>query len=520
MRVLFYIQRVEDAHLAQALALHLKEEAGATAFAAMSFRAMPEQGYLAEHAGNLFTDLLSETEMCDAAKTASLDPDSLTKIEADYDLPFWQYVTQDRFLTMERANYLFSYGTRLERETQQKHIQVRFSMTEAFVERFKPDVVFFIGVDVGPSSALILERVAKRRDIPVLVPLSAKIGSYHFFIDTVFSEAKHLEQRFKALQQGVKSANEQKAKELIAEFREGNVVLPYVQNVKVGEYKKKLEPAQFLKRLVTIAKLRLQARGVYHHKFGDVYNLSQLEYERFRLGIEYRNFRLKFGQYFKAASDEPFIFFPLHVEPELALLLYAPFHTNQLTTIQNVAQSLPWDTCLYVKEHPQGVGKKDMEFYRRLATMPNVKSIYPHTNSRSLIQQSKGVITITSTVGMEAMLFGKPAITLGDVFYNFVDKLVWRADRIEDVAALVRKFPDFKPDEAMLESFVTAILDESVNIDPEVLALAMSKESLDVKRANPDFLTYAAFTTEALLKATGSTSNKPQTHDNSLVGTD
>lgn len=491
MNILFYIQRLEDAHLAEALVHYFKNQLAASEFSALSFREKPEQAYLAKT--GLFAYLLSETQMYRAAETVTLEPAFINTLEGRYGLPFWLYVSQDRFLTMRRANYLFSYGTTHSRESLQKHIQTRFQMTEKFLDKVKPDVIVYVGVDVGPSSALILERVAKARGIPVVVPLSSKIGAYHTLIDTVFSRADNIERRFAALQAGLISRNQQKSKEVIASFRQGNLVLPYVKDVKVGQYRKSLNPADILKRLATIARLRWQAGGVYHQKHQDIYNLSQLEYELFRLGIEYRNIRLKFGNYFSQPQDEAFVFFPLHLEPELALLLYAPYQANQLAVVQNVAQSLPADVCLYVKEHPQSVAKKSLEFYRRIAQMPNTRSIYPHTSSRSLIASAKGVVTINSTVGMEAMLMGKPAITLGDVFYTFIKRLVWRAKSHEDLPEMVRNFDLFQPDETILEHFVAALLDESVEIDPEVLARELSKISLAEKLVHPDFEPYAQF---------------------------
>lgn len=500
MNILFYVQRLEDAHLAEALAHYFKEQLGARECSALSFREKPEQAYLAKTNG-LFRYLLSETEMYRAAETTQLEPAYIKTLEARYGLPFWLYVTQDRFLSMKRANYLFSYGTSHSRELLQKHIQTRFQMTECFLDKVKPDVIVYVGVDVGPSSALILERLAKAKGIPVIVPLSSKIGAYHTLIDTIFSRAKNVELRFAALQAGLSSPNQQKSQEVIASFRQGNLVLPYIKDVKVGHYHKSLDLMEIAKRLAKIASLRWQARGSYHQKYQDIYNLSQLEYELFRLGVEYRNVRLKFGNYFSQPQAEAFVFFPLHLEPELALLLYAPYQANQLAVVQNVAQSLPADVCLYVKEHPQSVAKKPLEFYRRIAQMPNTRSIYPHTPSRDLIARSQGIVTINSTVGMEAMLMGKPAITLGNVFYSFVTPLVTRAKSHEDLPELIKQFETFKADEALLETFVSALLDESIELDPEVLARELSKLELEQKLAHPDFKPYAQFLAHHISKS-------------------
>jgi Capsule polysaccharide biosynthesis protein len=119
--------------------------------------------------------------------------------------------------------------------------------------------------------------------------------------------------------------------------------------------------------------------------------------------------------------------------------------------------------------------------------------IYPHISSRALIAASNGVVTITGTAGMEAMLMNKPTVTLGNVFYNFVPKLVKRAKSIEELPELVRQFDTFQPDERILETFVTAILDESIEVDPEGLAAKLMPLSLEQKLAHPDLQTYTTF---------------------------
>ncbi len=474
-----------------ALALLLRDRLPITEFAAITFRQAPEALYLQQAAKGLFSRVLSETEMHRQAEHTSPKADFIDTIEPRYGLPFWHYVTQNRFLTMKRANYLHQYGTPHSREELVAHVQTRFELTETFVADFKPDLVVF-PVDVGTSSALILERVARARGIPIFVPISSKIGSYHTLIDTVFSKADNIERRFYELQ-GVPSHNLGKAKTLIDTFRQGSLVPSYVQGLTTDNFERKLPVKSAFGRAGTILRQRTD-KAIFQNKHGDVFNVSQLEYDLDRAAGYYRRFRLRYEKFFEnVRGDEKYVFFPFHVEPELALLLYAPFHTHQSSVMQNVAQSLPWDTCLYVKEHPQAVGVKDMGFYKRVRGTPNVRMIYPHVSSRALIAGSKGIVTITGTAGMEAMLMNKPAVTLGDVFYNFVPQLVKRALTIEQLPELVREFDNFQPNEGILETFVAAILDESVEVDPEGLAARLLPLTLAQKMAHAELQTYATF---------------------------
>ena len=51
---------------------------------------------------------------------------------------------------------------------------------------------------------------------------------------------------------------------------------------------------------------------------------------------------------FDEAGD--YVFFGLHLEPEMALLLHAPFATDQLHLIRQTAKALPVGCMLYVKD--------------------------------------------------------------------------------------------------------------------------------------------------------------------------
>ena len=59
-----------------------------------------------------------------------------------------------------------------------------------------------------------------------------------------------------------------------------------------------------------------------------------------------------------------------------------------------------------------------------------------------MIRNSIGVITLTSTVGYEALLLNKPVITLGKVFYSFHDNCTF-CDSLLKLPTLLRKMRDF-----------------------------------------------------------------------------
>lgn len=124
-------------------------------------------------------------------------------------------------------------------------------------------------------------------------------------------------------------------------------------------------------------------------------------------------------KFFKKITDGKFFFFPLHFQPEASTLVQATYYSDQLNTIRNTAFSLPFPYKLFVKEHSVAVGTRPSSFYKNLNKIPNVVLVSSDENTEELIRESAGVITLTSTVGLEAALSGKPVYVLGDVFYDY-----------------------------------------------------------------------------------------------------
>lgn len=117
--------------------------------------------------------------------------------------------------------------------------------------------------------------------------------------------------------------------------------------------------------------------------------------------------------------NEKYYIFPLHYQPESSTLINAMYTVNQYESIKNISFSLPLNIKLYVKDHPNGIGFMSKETYKKILSLPNVKYIGPRENNFNLIKNSLGIITLTSTMGYEALLNQKPVVTLGKVFYNY-----------------------------------------------------------------------------------------------------
>ncbi len=137
--------------------------------------------------------------------------------------------------------------------------------------------------------------------------------------------------------------------------------------------------------------------------------------------MEKRKFKILSHRRFfeKYEKDEKFFLFPLHFQSEASTSVYATYYCDQINAINNIAFSLPFPYKLYVKEHPAAVGTRQKDYYKKLKEIPNVVLISPYENVENIIKDSFGVITLTSTVGLESALAGKPVYILGSVFYSY-----------------------------------------------------------------------------------------------------
>lgn len=132
---------------------------------------------------------------------------------------------------------------------------------------------------------------------------------------------------------------------------------------------------------------------------------------RLRIGAIRRHYR-------EPVEGERFLLYPLHFHPESSTSILAGTYLDEYEVIRNIAFSLPPGVVLYVKDHVSAYGYPPRAFYRRLAALPNVRLISPFANTKALIRAARAVITLTSTVGYEALLLGRRVFLFGSVFYQ------------------------------------------------------------------------------------------------------
>jgi hypothetical protein len=136
--------------------------------------------------------------------------------------------------------------------------------------------------------------------------------------------------------------------------------------------------------------------------------------------------RIFLDLYSSPNKNDKYFFYPLHLEPEAVVLYYAEgWYNGQVKLIENIAMQLPPNTFLYVKDHPHGGQYRDIDDFKRIITIKNVKLIQPDISGKSIIRNSLGVITINGTAGFEALLLNKYVFCFGKAFYTSFKGVVY-----------------------------------------------------------------------------------------------
>jgi len=125
-----------------------------------------------------------------------------------------------------------------------------------------------------------------------------------------------------------------------------------------------------------------------------------------------------FGFFDTPVPGGRYVLYPIHFQPEASTLVQAPYYLDQAALIEDISKSLPVGYQLYVKEHVSNRGRRPLSFYKRLRETFGVRLLGPDEDTWTLIRGAAAVAVITGTVGWEGLLFGKPVVTFGDVFYN------------------------------------------------------------------------------------------------------
>lgn len=407
-----------------------------------------------------------------------VDEDYLNQKEKEYGHPYlWQEFTNDRHISIDWPRQFYPRLNPNKNYYQIKQqFQIRIREIEKMLDDAKPDFVLF--VDSAAMTLNLLYHIAKKRGIPTLVLWINRPFDTSGISDNLFGTFNMVDKFFEEIKSGRQSSKKEEAKELIQKFRDKPIkpayILPSESWNNFGQ--------SFWRKGVLLAKNFVRkCIDSFDTSFPRVYSSSPVDFLR-------HNFLLWYNTANQFKFDEPdlsedYVFFPMHQEPELNLLMFAPYFVDQAWTARTIAQSIPLNHKLYVKDHPLMVGYRDKKFYEEIKKFPNIKIIHPRFDSAILIKHAKLVTTISGTAGFEASFFQKPVITFGSIYYNSLS-FVRKCKNISELPNIVKDaLENHQHNEEELVDFVSALIEDSFIMN---FTKMFAEKDIEKIKNNPD----------------------------------
>lgn len=113
-------------------------------------------------------------------------------------------------------------------------------------------------------------------------------------------------------------------------------------------------------------------------------------------------------------NNDKFIYFPLHLQPELTTAAIGAEYDDQLLALEHLSSIIPEGVKIIVKENPKQNNRyRSLNFFKRLETINNTILVSRSVLSTDILDASFAVATITGTAGWEAIMEGKLCIYFG-----------------------------------------------------------------------------------------------------------
>ena len=351
------------------------------------------------------------------------------EIEERYNLDsIWRTIYSDRFLVY---TFLNSRHVKAQKPVSNDYILSvcwnTYRTVQDLLDKSMPDYV--IAPVIGCLANYLLHLECKQRNIPFSIIGTARIGKNRFFADNHYHYSSLVKDRHETLMfHPEESPKYEEAKQIYSQMRSANssVKSEYLKQVRQKTLGPSNKWVQICLGLILFPARIVKALLMHKRIFG-FHRIWNPANSRLNAVLNvYIGLREKFlatdnqGKCIPSVDEINFryVFFPLHYEPELSLMVYCPEYSNQTELCRRVALLLPKGVRLLVKEHPNMVPSRKKQFYENLNGLPNLEIIYGSVPSEKIFtnKQCVAVLTISSTTGLEAAMNGKPVVVLTPEF--------------------------------------------------------------------------------------------------------
>ena len=390
-------------------------------------------------------------------------------------LAFCELISLRMMNRMDRQN-TFSF------EERERLFDMYVRYWSGVLDFFKPDVI------VSPVSPhliydYVLYSLCKLRKIKTIMFVQTSIDGWIYPVEHFEVGSKSINSAYEKIKNSAKknkykgfNLSDDAVTHLEKLSGDYNKALPFYmkkqfEQKKLGTYtfKKIVKNPNDISNIMQKAK-HLFTRGHYikqRHKKIEESEMKGLEYMLGKLeGINKKN-RLR--SYYKKLEQEvdferPYIYFPLHYQPENTTSPVGESYANQFLIIDLLSKCMPKDWILYVKEHSSqwhmlmhGECSRTTDFYNDVALMPNAKLIPLSASNFDLIDNSKAVVTVTGTTGWEAVVRGVPALIFGHAWYKNCEGVFYTPTEEKCREVLSNIQSGYKVDKKLVRLFVNIL---------------------------------------------------------------
>jgi capsule polysaccharide modification protein KpsS len=112
---------------------------------------------------------------------------------------------------------------------------------------------------------------------------------------------------------------------------------------------------------------------------------------------------------------------------------------------------------LVIKEHPLDQTRVLLDYHSKLSLYKNVA--ITNANANLLIRNAKGIITINSSVGINALIEKTPLLCLGNALYSHRGLCLQIEGELteERIIRALHQLMEFKPNEGIINSFLNSL---------------------------------------------------------------
>ena len=476
-RILLLQQRQWGQAIGHALARRLHAE-GAS-LAAITFK--PETDTFVRSQTEVpYRHVLShDTVMGDPSSVEGAERVSLAEVCEALGVPsIWPYVgTLRNHVRNYGDKYYYAFRQARSDDEIIAYVKAVYVVLHTLVERFDPDVALAPNFVAFPQ--IVLGRLLERRGRRMITVTDTKVRGVYTFTYSLTSDDGPFINRIDELNAGASSPSADRATRYVAEGRTWPPAPVYAEKRAQRSFKAAVKDE--VRPYVHI--VRYLAARPTRSSHGQI-TLDNRP-PRIILRDHYahrRNARdLRRLPYVDLRSIGEFAYLPLQFQPEATIDVIAPYFNNQIEVARLVAQSLPGDLTLVVKEHPEMVGRRGRSYYEKLAYAPNVKLADPLVPGSELIESCSLVVSMSGTTLAESALLRRPAIQLGELgMTRRLPNVTYHTDMTTLSAAMqgaLELDTDSPEYEQRLVNYVAAAYDAGFELDYMAAWLGDEKES-------------------------------------------